>query len=364
MGSSSEGPRVVDRRRIRTSQLGPAAVVSTSTLKPKVTPGAPKVAPKASAPAARTPTISGPPLPFQQSESKSTPLDCDDAWCGLCGGLLYSSPSGIACLKGHGGPSQIGWEAAARLLYDRGALVVDAAELMEAEVADVAAFFHECEKAPPTGAIPDEDRAGILKAFSQGSSIEEVARFFKRVPESVLEALRQEEWDSRAGSSAPPPPEQKEEPVEAPKKEEPAEVEAKEAPVVTAPEAETKEAPPAEPKVEEVTPKKKRSRKAAAAKPPAEPTEEPKKAPEQVEEGQEQPAQLAEEPSETPDLAPRHPRAALWASAGRDPQSAIYEEIGRAYVAAQIAGLTVEEYRKREAETLARLTLAAAALAR
>lgn len=187
---------IVDRRRNRLNTLGPAARVSASTLKPKTQPKPPASTEHARKPGAKAP--GGPPLPFaaQQRDKKVSELwpalEVDDAWCSVCGGLLYKTSGGPCCDNGHGDPGRVSWEHAAQMLYDAGKSAEETALRMAAELEDVEAFFKELDARPPTGALDEAVKTAIIAALDRGAPADEIMKHFPRVPLVVIDAIDQE----------------------------------------------------------------------------------------------------------------------------------------------------------------------------
>lgn len=241
---------ISDKRRVKDETVGHAAKVSTSTLKPKtkastpkaaktktktkqtaddqaaieramasqgLQPEAPPAAPKRGRPKHLQSVPDPEPDPFEGLE----PVESNLAWCGLCGGLLFQTPKGVACRTGHGLPPSVDWERAAKLLYDRGASCQEAAEAMEAEQADIGDFFDELDARTPTtaaepapGASDEETERGAVQSFRAGASYETVERFYGE----ALGAERLQQLFEQHGTK--PEPEPEEEPAPAPEPEE------------------------------------------------------------------------------------------------------------------------------------------------
>lgn len=237
-------PVVTDNRRIRDDKVGEAAKVSTSTLKPKNQAKAKKAKKqrKSGDDAAIAAVLEGqgyeetapvidlesrkarkPPKKAPEPDKAENPLEGlepiedDNAWCCICGRMLYESPGGPVDAEGHGAPEpQFSWEQAAKLLYDLGLTAAQAAERMEVQDAEVAEYFEELDGTDPRATTPPEPElepepeepaeeptaeeqlasldpatlAGARESFKNGASLEKVARFYgKAVPMEVLEYL-------------------------------------------------------------------------------------------------------------------------------------------------------------------------------
>ena len=255
---------VTDNRRVKDETLGPAAIISTSTLKPK------EVLKKAKAPkkpkkpkgemVVHAETV-GPPIeePFMPEEAAAEPPSrpkrkrkkakpepvpepeplelADDTWCGLCGAALYVTPSGLLCEPGGkdgcgGAPPETDWAGAAEKCLELGMTAEETAAHMqtaledveehlaaladpfEASVAAVAAVEPEelprgrCVHVEPDDEPEDapfeldpEVRANIIDSFSRGASVNTIATLLKRLaPGTPLELL-----EELHAEHAPPP---------------------------------------------------------------------------------------------------------------------------------------------------------------
>lgn len=231
-------PRVTDRRSVKDETLGPAAQVSTSTLKPKddglikgkkknpagatAVPGANGPTP-AQAPSAAAPRPAPKPqgLPFQSAHTplaataaataKTEPVD--NAWCPKCGtGICkvidktilpvsardeigYLCEGGNEHAFGPAGGAFLQYEQALAFHYERGADAEQALSRMGMKtgcpddewasmLADVRALFLSWEKAPAKPAEQPQVRAEIVEEppapAPEPSAIEQAARTVRR----------------------------------------------------------------------------------------------------------------------------------------------------------------------------------------
>ena len=227
-------PTVTDTRRVKDETVGPAAKVSTSTLKPKTKAAKPPkrskkeqaaaeeeaiaaaLEAKGHAPGRRPPKRAAEPEPEEHAIDtlELDPVVRDDAWCGTCGGMLYASPSGDVCRQGHGEPKTLTWDEAALFLYDRGNNSDDAALIMEAESEDVGELFGELDARAPEpelepevapGATDDATRAGAVQSIRAGASLEQMLTFYgKAIGEKKLRALFEEHAPKKAEEAKEP----------------------------------------------------------------------------------------------------------------------------------------------------------------
>jgi hypothetical protein len=188
---------VQDRRRVRQEQLGPAAKVQTTTLKPKedgekIAPkskeiteaqqavqdakardGAPPPAKKAKAPppmwsadnkavASRATEAVAPPTSKVTDPFDGAVLaECGDLtcriWCSSCGRIIWQLKDGrTVCKLGHASDQPLTWEEAAVMFDRQGATSKEAAEKMATDEQDVIDYWRELRAQAPAEPVKAE----------------------------------------------------------------------------------------------------------------------------------------------------------------------------------------------------------------